>query len=266
MRSRTSTPGSWIRLGAVLTTFGAAAIVAGTGLAGAATGWTRTPGAGFAGASVHVASSADTLCHWDPPPPSEPSAESGRTNATADAAPVEASTTSTTSTTTGSTGVDGVRVELRLARLGVNVPVGSVPVTSGGAWAGDFTVPPVDRTPAGGYQLIPTCVVDDASLPGVVTFDFDPQSFGIVEGPPPTTVTAPPTIPPPATVDNDTQVQGAQVTRAAANTATEGPTLPRTGDGTLAVGLAGIAAVGVGGVALWWGARAARRSRAIDAR
>ncbi len=61
-------------------------------------------------------------------------------------------------------------------------------------------------------------------------------------------------------------MQGAQVTRAAANTATEGPTLPRTGDGTLAVGLAGIAAVGVGGVALWWGARAARRSRAIDAR
>lgn len=261
MRSRTTTPGSWIRLGAVLTTFGAAGVLAGAGLAGAATGWTRTPGAGFAGASVHVASSADTLCRWDAPV--DESTPDGAEDPVLDDG--TADTSSTSSPTTGTTGVDGVRVELRLTRLGIDVPVGSVPVTSGGAWAGDFTVPPVDQAPAAGYQLIPRCVVDDASLPGVITFDFDPQSFGIVEGPPPTTVTAPPTIPPPVTVDNDTEVQGTQVARAAANTETQGPTLPRTGDGTLAVGLAGVAAVGLGGVALWWGARAARRSRPVDA-
>lgn len=268
MRTRTTTPGTRIRLGAVLTAFGAAGIVAGASLAGAATGWTRTPGAGFAGASIHVASSADTLCLWEPPQDPQLSAAADTPTVAADPAPGggSADTSSTTSTTTGSTGVDGVRVELRLTRLGIDVPVGSVPVTSGGAWAGDFTVPPVDQAPAAGYQLIPTCVVDDASLPGVISFDFDPQSFGIVEGPPPTTVTAPPTIPPPVTVDNSTEVQGARATRAAANTATQGPTLPRTGDGTLAVGLAGIAAVGVGGAALWWGARAARRSRTADAR
>jgi hypothetical protein len=262
VRSRTTTPATWIRLGTVLTAVGILALVAGGSLAGAATGWSRTPASGFAGATIHVASSSGTLCRWDmPTAPTERTdpATAPATDPTTDPAARAAADPATSST--APTTVDGSRVELRLERAGVAVPVGSVPVTPGGAWAGDFTVPTADRTPAGAYQLIPTCVVDDPALDGVRSFDFDPQWFGVVEGPPPTTVTAPPTIPPPITISNATEVAGAQVTRAAANTADQGPTLPRTGDGTLAIGLAGAAAVIVGAGALWWGARAARRAR-----
>ncbi len=267
MRSGSTTPGAWIRLGAALTTLGAVGVVAGTGLAGAATTWTRSPGAGFAGAPVHVASSAASLCRWVPPPSSSgASSTDPGTDVPTGPAATGAPSSSTSSTTGGARGVDGTRVELRLSRPGVELAVGTVAVTAGGAWAGEFTVPPVDRAPAAGYQLTPRCIVDDPSVPGAQSFDFDPQPFGVVEGPPPTTVTAPPTIPPPVTVDNPTEVQGARVTRdRTTSAAAAAPTLPNTGGGTLGITLAGLAAIGLGGGALWWGARAARRARTVEA-
>jgi LPXTG-motif cell wall-anchored protein len=60
------------------------------------------------------------------------------------------------------------------------------------------------------------------------------------------------------------QVQGEQITRPATATAPAATgaataTLPKTGDGTLGIALAGLGALFVGGAALWWGARHARR-------
>jgi hypothetical protein len=267
VRSRTISPGPWTRAGAALTTVGVAAVLVGASLAGAASGWSRTPAAGFAGATIHVASSSSTLCRWSAPPTTDPTTDPP-TSAPSDPGTGEPSSTTSTDAPVA---VDGSHVELRLERAGidvpvVSVPVGSVPVSTGGAWAGDFRVPPVDQAPAGNYQLIPHCVVDDPSLDGTRSFDFEPLPFGVVEGPPPTTVTAPPTIPPPITGTDATEVEGVLVSRATTSTADQAPTLPRTGDGTLAVGLAGVAAVLVGGVALWWGARAARRTRPFEPR
>jgi LPXTG-motif cell wall-anchored protein len=68
----------------------------------------------------------------------------------------------------------------------------------------------------------------------------------------------------PRAAKNPVEVQGAQITRptssAAAPTAANAtPTLPNTGDSTLGIALAGIGSLLVGGAALWWGARHARR-------
>ena len=59
--------------------------------------------------------------------------------------------------------VDGTVVELRLEASGRSVALTSVPVTAGGAWAGTFTVPDAATAPAGTYELIARCVVDDPS-------------------------------------------------------------------------------------------------------
>ena len=267
MRRRATPPGIWSRtIGAAVCGFGVVAVISAATLAGAATGWTRSPDAGFAGASIHVASSSTTLCRWEAPATAAAKAASGGREPTGQVASVDPSTTST-STAVRVSAVDGSRVELRLERQGIAVPLTSITVTTGGAWAGDFTVPPASQVPAAGYQLIAHCVVDDPSLDGTRSFDFDPQSFGVVEGPPPTAVTSAPTLPPPTSVTNPVQVQGIRVTRDTNTTANGGasvPTLPRTGDGTLTVGLAGAGALIAGGVALWWGSRAARRTRPLD--
>ena len=110
------------------------------------------------------------------------------------------------------------------------------------------------------------CVIDRPELDGVRTYDFDPLGFTVVEAPPPTTVVAPTELVPPITAVNPVQVEGEQITRApstgadpAATASTATPTLPNTGDGTLGIALAGIGSLLVGGTALWWGARHARR-------
>lgn len=240
MRSGTTNRAPWSRLGALLTALGIVAALGSSGAA-AATTWSRTPSAGLGGATIHVASSSDSLCRWS-------------------------TGTRATGTRSAPVTVDGSRVELRLERPGVTVTLGEVPVTPGGAWAGDFTVPPPDRAPAGDYELIARCVVDDPSLDEARGFDLDPASFGVVESPPPVTVTAAPPVPPSVAATLPTQVAGVEVSRTVPNVAAAStPTLPRTGGGTLAVGLAGAAAVLVGGLALWWGARAARRAH-LDTR
>jgi LPXTG-motif cell wall-anchored protein len=232
--------------------------------AAAGAGWSRSPSAGIAGATIRVASSPTTLCQWlVPTPPSSAPASSAPASSASNAA--------TPSDAIGAAAVgdpiayDGVRVELRFERDGVALPLGNVPVTSGGAWAGSVTVPAANVAPAGTYDLLAHCVVDDPALDGVHSYDFDPLPFVVVEAPPPTTVTIPTEIDEPVTVTNPVQVQGAQLDHpASANQpAAAAPTLPNTGDGTLTVAIAGFAALFLGGLALWWGARTSSERASI---
>ncbi len=233
---------------------GAAVILVLTpGIASGDAGWSRNPGSGLAGASIQVASSSTTLCLWEQPTP-DPSITPPATDTTTP--PTEAAAASTFTT------YDGTSVELRLVRDGVALQLGSLAVTAGGAWSGRFVVPAASEAPAGTYDLFARCVVDRPELDGIRSYDFDPLTFAVVESPPPTTVTIPPEIGDPATVANpgSAEVLGAQAARPeAANQAATTPTLPKTGDGTLAVALAGLAAVALGAGALWWGARSTRR-------
>jgi len=226
--------------------------------AGAASTWSRNPDSALAGGRVRVASSAETLCQWVQP--GEPPAPDTSPTTVADP------TTTTTPTDSGDVTYDGVRVELRLEPPGggTAVALGSVTVTSGGAWSGAVTIPAAETAAPGSYDLLAHCVVDDPQLDGVRSFDFDPLSFTIVEGPPPTTITIPTELIPPITVNNPVQVEGEQISRPAAtgssnspsaNATAAVPTLPKTGDGTLAVALAGLAALLLGASALWYANR-----------
>jgi LPXTG-motif cell wall-anchored protein len=218
----------------------------GVGAAGAATGvlllaasaaafgWSSTPTGGLAGSAVRVASSAGDPCVWDETAPD------------------------------GSSVIryDGVRVQITLLAGGTGHPLGAVPVSAGGTWAGTLRVPAVG---AGTYSLTARCVVQDPALPGGRTVDFPAQPFTVSEAPPPTTVTAPPVVPPPPVVATTSTTRGGVAnlrTQAAApaaatlpNTGPAETTLPNTGSGTLAVALAGLGSLGIGGVALWWGGR-----------
>ncbi len=227
--------------------------------AAAASSWSRNPDSSLAGGRVRVASSAETLCQWVQP--GEPTAPNTSPTTVADP-----TTTSSSPTSYADVTYDGVRVELRLEPPGggTAVALGSVTVTSGGAWSGAVTIPAAETAAPGSYDLLAHCVVDDPRLDGVRSFDFDPLSFTIVEGPPPITITIPTELIPPITVTNPVQVQGEQISRPAAtgsstspsaNAAAAVPTLPKTGDGTLAVALAGLAALLLGAGALWYGNR-----------
>ncbi len=152
---------------------------------------------------------------------------------------------------------DGTRVELRIDRDGESIPLGAIDVTFGGAWSGTVTVPGTTIAPAGNYLLMAHCVVDNPALDGIRSFDFDPLPFTVADAPPPTTVTLPTEIGDAISVTNSVQVQGAQLDRRATSrrTVATGPTLPKTGDGTLTVALSGFAALILGAAALWWGSR-----------
>lgn len=222
--------------------------------AAADTGWSRTPGSSIAGGQIRVASSSTTLCQWlQPAPPTDPSTPTTTSSSTTDSPPAGGVRAS------GSEFVayDGRRVELRLERAGNAVALGAVDVTPGGAWSGSVTIPAASAAP-GEYLLLAHCVVDDPLLDGIRSFDFDASTFTVVEGPPPTTITIPTELIPPITATNPVEVQGAQLGRSDARTATSAaaaPTLPNTGDGTLAVALAGLGALILGAGALWWGSR-----------
>ncbi len=228
--------------------------------AAAASTWSRNPDSSLAGGRVRVASSSETLCQWiQPGVPPTPD-----TSPTTIAEPSTTSTTPATAPNGGDVTYDGVRVEFRLEpdSGGPAVALGSVTVTSGGAWSGTITIPGVELAPPGSYDLLAHCVVEDAQLDGVRSFDFDPLSLSIVEGPPPTTITIPTELIPPITVTNPVEVQGEQISRPAGTTSTPStnaaaaaPTLPKTGDGTLAVALAGLGALLLGAGALWFGNR-----------
>ncbi len=207
-------------------------------------GWSRTPSAGTAGASVHVASSPATLCQWVQPDPvtNEPQT------------------------------FDGTSVDVRLQHDGNTTGLGRVEVTPGGAWAGSVTVPEPTVIGAGDYDLIARCVIDRPEVTGLQTFDFDALGFAVVDAPPPTSITIPTELVPPITITNPdrVEVQGAELNRspatpvpAVAANATEVPTLPKTGDGTLAIALSGFGALALGAGALWWGARYARKAEPI---
>ena len=163
---------------------------------------------------------------------------------------------------------DGVRVELRLERDGVAIPLGNVAGDLGRRVVGvGRRSPPRHIAPAGTYDLLAHCVVDDPALDGVRSFDFDPLTFVVADAPPPTTVTIPTEIGEPATATNPNpvQVQGSELDRPAiANQpAAAVPTLPKTGDGTLTVAIAGFGALLLGGLALWWGARTSRERASV---
>lgn|GEM_PF-6331197 len=223
--------------------------------AAADTSWSRNPSSSLAGGRVRVASSATTLCQWLQPSTPLPSSTSSTSGPPLTAAAV------------GDPIVyDGSRVELRLERAGVAIPLGQVAVTPGGAWSGTVTIPQAAVAPPGDYEFLAHCVVDDPALDGVRSFDFDPMTFTIAESPPPTTVTIPTEIGEPITVTNPVEVQGAQLGRgtSATNTASAAPTLPKTGDGTLAVALAGIGVLVLGAGALWWGSRKSGASPSVS--
>ncbi len=246
--------------------------------AGAAPGWSRSPDSALGGSAIQVASSTSTLCQWlapaeipvatttsttTPPPGSDASVPSQTPNGPA-ATGAGATGTAVTGAAIGDpVAYDGVRVELALEAGDRTIPLGDVEVTPGGAWSGSVTIPPPVLAPAGTYDLIARCIVDDPRLDGIRSFDFDPLSLAIVESPPPTTVTIPVELVPPITETRPAvpvEVQGEQRTRpgganAVANPAPAVPTLPETGDGTLAVALAGVGALMLGGGALWYGGR-----------
>jgi LPXTG-motif cell wall-anchored protein len=237
----------------------------GAGPAGADATWSRTPQSGLGGGTVRVASSSTALCQWIQPadPNPAPTVTPGPDVAPDAAEPVVPAAEDVT--------YDGTEVLVRLARDGVDVPLGRLPVTEGGAWSGTLTIPTNDAAIPGGYDLFVRCVVDRPELDGVRSYDFDPLPFTVTEGPPPTTVEVPTEIPPPLTISNPVQVEGEQLTRGApatTNTAATptaaAPTLPNTGDGTVAIALAGIGSLLVGAAALWWGARHARRHPSAD--
>jgi LPXTG-motif cell wall-anchored protein len=231
----------------------------GAGPAGADASWSRTPASGLGGGTVSVASSSGALCQWiqpTDPTPVEPTTVPAP-DPTLDPAVVVGGAAE------GDVTYDGTEVSVRLHRDGVDVPLGTLPVTEGGAWSGTLTVPPADVAIPGGYDLFVRCVVDRPELDGVRSYDFDPLPFIVTEGPPPATVEVPTEIAPPLTVSNPVQVQGEQLLdpapAAAGGAETAVATLPNTGDGTVWIALAGFGSLLVGGGALWWGARHARR-------
>lgn len=245
---------------------GACALLAGSALmvlgvaspAAADSGWSRNPGSSLAGGQIRVASSPTTLCQWvQPAPPPDPSTTT--TTSSGIAATVLTRPPASGIRTSGGGGLvayDGLRVELRLELAGNAVALGAVDVTPGGAWSGSVTIPAAMSSAPGEYVLLAHCVVDDPRLDGIRSFDFDASTFTVVEGPPPTTITIPTELVPPITATNPVEVQGAQLGRGDAPTAvTAAPTLPKTGDGTLAVALAGLGALVLGAGALWWGSR-----------
>jgi LPXTG-motif cell wall-anchored protein len=196
---------------------------------GPAAGWSANPTSGLPGATVRFTSAADELCVWDETLPDG----------------------------TSVTRYDGVRVEITLGGR----PLGAVPVSPGGAWAGTLRVPAVT---AGNHPVTARCIVTDPALPGGRTVDFPTGTFAVVEVAPPVTVTtAPPVQIPPAEVVTTTPPAPADRTTAprSARRATlplTGPapaTLPNTGDGTLGIALAGFGSLGIGAAALWWGGR-----------
>lgn len=216
-------------VGAVTTAF----LVIGSG---PAAGWSTTPTSGLPGAPVRITGASGELCVWD------------------EAAP-DGSTV---------TRYDGVRVEITLAGRAI----GAVPVSPGGAWAGTLRVPDVD---AGTYPLTARCIVSDPALPGGRTVPFADRSFAVAEAAPPVTVTTAPPVEtlPPAVVTPDLPASeprtAATRTPRRATLPLTGPaptTLPETGDGTLGFAIAGVASLGIGAVALWWGGR--RRPLASD--
>ncbi|MBK5288292.1 MAG: LPXTG cell wall anchor domain-containing protein [Acidimicrobiia bacterium] len=227
--------------------------------AAAAAGWSRTPAAGTAGAAIRVASSPTTLCQW-----SQPAADAASGSA---AEPAGTAGTGPNADAVGAPQTfDGTSVEIRLERAGSVTDLATLEVTPGGAWAGSFTVPEPTVVAAGEYDLIARCVIDRTDLDGRRTFDFDPLTFSVVDAPPPTTITIPTELVPPITVINPSplEVEGEQLDRraepaaASASAAADVPTLPKTGDGTLAVAVSGIGALLLGVGALWWGSRYAR--------
>jgi LPXTG-motif cell wall-anchored protein len=235
----------------------------GAGVAGADSGWSRVPSSGLAGGTVDVASSSSTLCQWIQP------ADAGGTSAdtaSTQPAPGTGGGSAEAVPSDGDVVYDGTEVQVRLSQGGTDVPLGELPVAIGGAWSGTVTLPTGDALRPGAYDLFVKCVIDRPELDGLRTYDFDPLGFTVTEGPPPTTVEVPTELVPPLVATNPVQVQGEQITRPAttpapapaATTATS-PTLPNTGDGTVGIALAGFGALLVGGAALWWGARSARR-------
>jgi LPXTG-motif cell wall-anchored protein len=241
----------------------AAVVTSGAIAAAADAGWSRVPASGIGGGTVDVASSATTLCQWTQPAPTGgPPLTPGDPGGPAPTVPGGATTPG------GDTVYDGTGVRVRLAREGVDVPLGTLAVTQGGAWSGTVTLPGTDRLVPGEYLLFVTCVIDRPELDGVRTYDFYPLPFTVVEAPPPTTVEVPVELVPPITAVNPVQVQGEQITRGAtaapAGATAASPTLPNTGDGTLETAAAGIGALLVGGAALWWGARHGRRHPPAD--
>jgi LPXTG-motif cell wall-anchored protein len=229
----------------------------------AAAGWSRSPASGIGGGTVHVASSSDTLCQGTQPATTTTTAAGTPTaDAAAGAAPDPGAAGAAPAAAGGDTVSDGTEVRFWLAQETVAVALGTVPVTEGGAWSGTLTVPSREILAPGEYQMHARCVVDRPELDGVRTFDFEPLGFTVVEAPPPTTVEAPPELIPPITAVNPVEVRGEQITRPAAPpaaAAAPAATLPNTGDGTLGIALAGLGSLLVGGAALWWGARHARR-------
>lgn len=194
---------------------------------GPAAGWTSNPTSGLPGAPVRFVSAPDELCVWDETVP--------------DGSAV--------------TRYDGVRVEITLGGL----PIGAVPVSPGGAWAGTLRVPAVT---AGDHPVTARCIVTDPALPGGRTVDYATGTFAVAEAAPPVTVTtAPPVEIPPAEVVTPAVVSDRRAARGTTRPATlplTGPapaTLPETGDGTLLTALAGLASLGIGAAALWWGGR-----------
>jgi LPXTG-motif cell wall-anchored protein len=266
-------------LGSLLAAATAAAVTAvGAPAAGAAPGWSRVPASGLGGGTVRVASSSTTLCQWVQPantgaPPPDPAPDPAPADPTA-ADPATAPTTPGPPTpdaptpelpSDGDRVYDGTEVQVRLAHAGLEIPVGHLSVTTGGAWSGTVTVPDIDVLGPGDYDLFVKCVIDRPELDGLRTYDFDPLDFTVIEGPPPVTAEPPPELIPPVTATKPVEVQGVQIVRPAAPVTTRAPagapaaTLPNTGDGTLGIALAGLGALLVGGSALWWGARYARR-------
>jgi LPXTG-motif cell wall-anchored protein len=237
-----------------------AATTLGAPAASADTGWSRVPASGIGGGTVDVASSSSTLCQWIQPanagdaiaaPTTAPPAAVDGTPAGAATSPAE-----------GDVVYDGTEVRVRLSRNGLDIPIGQLTVMTGGAWSGTITLPASDTLFPGVYDLVAKCVIDRPELDGLRSYDFDPLQFTVVESPPPITVEVPTELVPPITALNPVQVQGAQLTRptaAPSTTAAAAPTLPKTGDSTLEIALAGLASLLVGGAALWWGARHARR-------
>lgn len=240
-----------------------AATTLGASAASADPGWSRVPASGIGGGTVDVASSSSTLCQWIQPANAGDAAAAPTTAppAAVDGTPAGPATTPAD----GDVIYDGTEVRVRLSRDGVDIPIGQLTVMTGGAWSGTITLPASDTLVPGGYHMIAKCVVDRPELDGVRSYDFDPLEFTVIESPPPTTVEVPTELIPPLIAVNPVQVQGAQLTRpTSATTTTAAPTLPKTGDSTLGIALAGLGSMLVGGAALWWGARHARRHPSAD--
>lgn len=223
----------------VLSAVTAAVIVAGwtagTPVGATSPAWTARPSAGPVGAAIAVASGPGDECQW--------------------VQPVQPGSTDLVH-------YDGTRVELRLRGAAI-VALGQVPVGTGGAWSGTVHVPA--GAVSGSYELVARCVVDDPALDGVRSYDFDPRAFAVlapptttlpVEIPPPVVVTAAPPSPPSTPVPTkQARRRTTRSTAAAATLPNTGPELPNTGNGTLPVALAGLGALAIGGLALWWGGR-----------